>query len=60
MVNRSCDNCIYTQVVDTVNESYIICTNDHYKVSFPYYVGKCKYQVKKEKKKNDNNNKKSK
>ena len=53
MVNRSCDNCIYTQVVDTVNESYIICTNGYYKISFPYYVGKCKYQVKKEKKKNE-------
>jgi hypothetical protein len=52
-MNHSCDECIYRQIVDTVNESYIICTNDKYKISFPDFMGKCKYQVKKGEKKND-------
>lgn len=49
-MNNSCDNCIYAELVETVNECYMICTNKNYAISFPDYIGKCKYQVKKEKK----------
>lgn len=52
-MNNSCDNCIYAELVETVNECYMICTNKNYSISFPDYIGKCKYQEKKEKKKNE-------
>lgn len=45
-MNNSCDDCIYAKLVETVNECYMICTNENYKISFPDYIGKCKYQEK--------------
>ena len=52
-MNNSCDECIHAKLIDTANECYMICTNKKYNISFPDYIGKCKYQEKKEKKKNE-------
>lgn len=52
-MNHSCDDCIYAKIVDSVDECYVVCMNENFSTSFPEFMGKCKYQTKKEDKNND-------
>ena len=47
-MNYSCDDCIYSKVIDLTNDCYVICTNKKLKNLIPEFMGLCKYQTKQE------------